>query len=243
MGIAYNTSIVRNGLVLHLDAANVKSYPGSGTAWNDLSGNSRNATMYNAGGTTYTNNPAGAPSYTQSNSGEFTFDGINDWGKFTQFTFTSNISVSTWIKTSSSSSSKGIISNCSGGPVYLVYGITDGKMWYYYYTTSWQTATSNAFINDNNWKNLVWTKTGTTMKMYINSVLDSTITLTGDRSGIMNSIGCGWGPCNSDSYGAGTDNYGQVFPGTISSILAHNRELSASEVSQNFNALRGRYGI
>lgn len=45
MGIAYNTSIVRDGLVLYLDAANVKSYPGSGTAWNDLSGNNENYTF------------------------------------------------------------------------------------------------------------------------------------------------------------------------------------------------------
>lgn len=43
MAIAYNTSIVRDGLVLHLDAANVKSYPGSGTTWKDLSGLGNNA--------------------------------------------------------------------------------------------------------------------------------------------------------------------------------------------------------
>ena len=47
MGIAYNTSIVRDGLVLHLDAANKKSYPGSGTVWSDLSGNDRNGTLLN----------------------------------------------------------------------------------------------------------------------------------------------------------------------------------------------------
>jgi hypothetical protein len=38
---------VTNGLVLSLDAANVKSYPGSGTTWYDLSGNSKNATGVN----------------------------------------------------------------------------------------------------------------------------------------------------------------------------------------------------
>ena len=37
MGVAYNTSIVRDGLIFHLDAANTKSYMGTGTDWNDLS--------------------------------------------------------------------------------------------------------------------------------------------------------------------------------------------------------------
>jgi len=46
MGTYYNPRIVTNGLVLALDAANAKSYPGSGTAWTDLSGRGNNATMY-----------------------------------------------------------------------------------------------------------------------------------------------------------------------------------------------------
>jgi hypothetical protein len=39
MGIAYNPRTITDGLVLCLDAANSKSYPGSGTTWTDLSGN------------------------------------------------------------------------------------------------------------------------------------------------------------------------------------------------------------
>ena len=45
MGIGYNTSVVRDGLVLYLDAANSKSYPGSGTTWFDLTGNNNNAIL------------------------------------------------------------------------------------------------------------------------------------------------------------------------------------------------------
>ena len=62
MGIGHGADIVRNGLVLHLDAANKKSYPGTGTAWNDLSSNN-NFTLNN--------------SPTLSN-GYFNFDGINE---------------------------------------------------------------------------------------------------------------------------------------------------------------------
>ena len=64
MGIAYNTSIVKDGLVLYLDAANIKSYPGTGTTVFNLGNNGINTTLVN--GPTVSNNV-------------FTFDGINDY--------------------------------------------------------------------------------------------------------------------------------------------------------------------
>ena len=48
MGINYGTKIVREGLVLHLDAANPKSYPGMGNTWIDLSANNNDATLYSS---------------------------------------------------------------------------------------------------------------------------------------------------------------------------------------------------
>jgi hypothetical protein len=66
MAIAYNTSVVRDGLVLYLDAANPKSYPGTGTTVFDLKG-AVNSTLYNG------------VSFDSSNKGSFSFDGINDY--------------------------------------------------------------------------------------------------------------------------------------------------------------------
>jgi hypothetical protein len=66
MGVAYNTSIVTNGLVLALDAANTKSYPGSGTTWTDLSGNNNTGTLTNT------------PTYSSANSGSIVFNGTNN---------------------------------------------------------------------------------------------------------------------------------------------------------------------
>ena len=43
--LAHNPHIVTDSLVLYLDAANPKSYPGSGTIWYDLSGKGNNATL------------------------------------------------------------------------------------------------------------------------------------------------------------------------------------------------------
>ena len=81
MGIAYNPKIVTNGLVLALDAGNTKSYPGSGTAWTDLSGNGNHGTL------------TSGPTYSSTNGGSIVFDGVDDYvstsvnfGSSSQFT-------------------------------------------------------------------------------------------------------------------------------------------------------------
>lgn len=235
-------NIIEAGLVLSLDAADKNSYRGSEVIWKDLSGNQLDATMYNAGNSTYTNSPPGAPTLSSANGGSFVFDG-NDFGKFNTITAGTNVTVCTWCKTTNSTRENGIISHCNGGPVVLGYAITNGKMKYWYYTTSWQTALSLTSVNDGNWKNLVWAKAGTSMSMYINGVLDSTVTLTGDRTGQLVSVGSLWGPCNSDSYGPGYDAYTQCFDGSISNVSIYNRQLSATEVLQNYNTTKTRFGL
>lgn len=62
-----NKSIVRNGLVLYLDAGISNSYPGSGTTWSDLSGNAYDSTLTNG------------PTYSTTSGGGITFDGVNDY--------------------------------------------------------------------------------------------------------------------------------------------------------------------
>ena len=57
--------IVKDGLILNLDAGNRYSHPGSGTTWSDLSGNNNNGTLVNGVG------------YSSSNGGSFVFDGTN----------------------------------------------------------------------------------------------------------------------------------------------------------------------
>jgi hypothetical protein len=60
-------NIVTDGLVLYLDAANTKSYPGSGTTWFDISGNNRNFTLTNG------------PTFQSTGGGSFKFDGTDDY--------------------------------------------------------------------------------------------------------------------------------------------------------------------
>ncbi len=88
-------SIVQSGLVLNLDAGNTNSYPGSGTAWTDLSGNGNNGTLTNG------------PTYSSDDGGAIVFDGTNDYATIDPQNSTTNglyfggatsISVSTWVK-------------------------------------------------------------------------------------------------------------------------------------------------
>jgi hypothetical protein len=239
------SNLVVDQLQIYYDSARSFSYNGTGATWKDLSGNGRDCTLYNAGGSTYTSQPAGPPTYDPvATKGLFTFDGVNDWGRFPTYTFPTAVTFSAWVRTSSTAGDRrGLISHCNGGPVALSYEMNASKMHYFYYTTSWQSAYSNATINDGTWKNLVWAKSGTNMKMYINGTQDADLTLTGDVTGQMVCIGTSYGPCYSDSYGAGSDFYSTVWPGSIAMIMVHSKQLSATEVSQNYNNTKRRFGL
>jgi hypothetical protein len=234
--------LVTSNLELYYDLNRSLSYIGTGAVIRDISGNGRDCTLYNAGGSTYSTNAPGAPTYIKVRTGEFQFDG-NDFGKFPTISAGSAITVSAWCKTTDTSRENGIISHCNGGPVNLGYSIASNKMKYWYYDTTWRTVVSTASVNDGNWKNLVWAKSGTSMLLYINNVLDSTHTLNSSVSGSLVSFGCMWGACNSDSYGPGSDGYGQCFIGSIGMVAVHSKQLTATEIQQNFNALRKRYNI
>lgn len=107
MGLTHSPKIVTNGLVLALDAANNKSYPGSGVTWYDLSGNGNNGTLTNG------------PTFNVGNLGSIVFDGTNDYVSFnnsgtsTSFDFgTGDMTFTFWMLPSAwgDGASRGIIS-------------------------------------------------------------------------------------------------------------------------------------
>ena len=242
VNVANISKIVTDQLILYYDLGRALSYSGSGATLTDLSGSGRTATLYNAGNSTYTSSPAGAPTLNKSRMGEFVFDG-NDFGKFSSISAGSDITVSAWCKTTNADRENGIISHCNGGPVNLGYSIAGNKMKYWYYDTTWRTVSSTASVNDGNWKNLVWAKSGTSMVMYINGSSDSTHTLNSSVSGSLVSLGSLWGPCYTDSYAPGNDFYTQAFIGSIAIVMVHSKQLSSSEVTQNYNNLKSRFGL
>jgi hypothetical protein len=226
MALGHGASIVRNGLVLYLDAANKKSYAGSGTAWNDLSGNGRNGTLTND------------PTYSSVNGGTIVFDGTNDYVvcvNSSSFAFgTNNFAVSYWFYANSLSGTPTIFDTRTdgggAGPGFSDFFETNK---YKVFANSLTRYTSNASFAVSTWYNICVTRSGTTTSVYINGALDGTYadTLNITDNGLLIAR-------NINTTGT------SYFNGRVSNVLVYNsKALTAVEVSQNFNALRGRYGV
>jgi hypothetical protein len=222
MALGHGANIVRDGLVLHLDAANPKSYPGTGTVWKDLSGSGNNGTLVNGVG------------YSTDNKGSMVFDGVDDYADSSQnvvIDFTS-FSISVWFKSTQSADAK-IISNAW---IYHPIQTLNGRM---RVCVNGCTAGST-FVNDNVWRMATVTGNSTFTRLYLNNSTIPEISQS-SLSVIQNSI-IDIGKVSNIGRPSGTS---VLFPfaGNISDVQIYNRALSAAEIKQNFEALRGRYGI
>jgi hypothetical protein len=224
MGIAYNTSVVRDGLVLYLDAANSKSYPGSGTTWNNLMG-TNNGTLTN--GVTFNSNLKGS----------FNFDGIDDHVSFSSNPpLTNQVTVEAWVNVSVTTPNGNSWIIGREGSYRLLYSVnsfqwvcaTSNNGWY---TTG--TSISASISATSNIHQVVATYNGSNIKLYVDgSLLSTGSTISGN---ILNS-----GAYNLFKSGAFNIDYGK---GNLFIHRLYNRALTDSEIKQNFNATRGRYGI
>jgi hypothetical protein len=225
-------AVITSGLVLELDAGNVKSYPTTGTTWFDKSGNSNNGTLING------------PTFNTGSLGSIVFDGTNDYvsvPKQTTFVNASQFTMTAWMKRRLSNSKvilyQGADSNndvafelWDDGNAYFEVGNASNAYGYIANTsTDWQYLT---MVFDG-------TLTGNSnrLKGYINGNLLS-LTFAGG------SIPSTSGPSNSvfsigNSQGVG----GNFSDGNVAQVFIYNRALSTSEVQQNFNATRARFGI
>jgi len=220
MSLGHGASIVRNGLVLYLDAANQKSYPGSGTAWYDLSGNGKNSTLTNG------------PTY---DGQSIVFDGIDDYSSsnLTGITNFGAITINVWFYSNVSTNSCLIntlpfVLHFRGAGFYLRSsdGVTDSGY------LGWQTAPAGSV-----WNMLTGTWNGTTMKLYLNGNKQSNeLSYAGGSTGLLRA--------NGNVTIGGYFNVSQPWTsGKLSNVKIYNRALSDQEIQQNFNAIRGRYGI
>jgi hypothetical protein len=220
--------IVRNGLVMNLDAGNASSYPGIGNTWTDVSGNGKNGTLING------------PTYSSANSGSIVFDGVDDYVTCGAVNFTSgtSITVEVWVKPNSSQNALADILDydhapSGGGFVIQQDGASLNQYYFAYYNGSSYDITSTITLNSNSFNHLVFVKSGTSTIGYLNSV--NTIQYTG--SSIIKCTGL------SFSLGRFIQGAGREFKGNISNTKIYDRALTATEIKQNFNALATRYGL
>jgi hypothetical protein len=227
MSINYNPRIVTDGLVLCLDAGNTKSYPGTGTTWTDLSGNGSTGTLTNG------------PTYSSANGGSIVFDGSNDYVYGNPPYIPSQfepLTLSAWIYNAGQSGNRGILGivNPNSQPVGSSRMITIRSTGATYFWGNSADFNPSNFISEvNSWTYTVFT-------------IDSEKRVTAYKNGIFNEDGIVSSLSNvvATSYDVGSRRFfGEYFNGNIAQVSIYNKALSESEVQQNFNALRGRFGI
>jgi len=216
--------IVTNGLVLCLDAADKKSYPGSGTAWNDLSGNNNTGTLTNG------------PTFSSANGGSIVFDGVNDYinGPSISSLFTNDVTAEAWIKiTAMSGDWVRIIGTSKTDGTDRTFGLwydsSGSILWQRFGGVTLYPTTPR--LTTGSWFHVAATTTGSSHVIYLNTVNIGTATAGGPFTNSGQPITIGY---------AGFHAYTNS---NISNVRLYTRGLTAAEILQNYNATRGRFGI
>ena len=227
MSVISGPDIIDDNLLIHLDAANDRSYAGTGTVWYDLSGFNRNVTLVNG------------VSYSTSNNGIFLLDGTNDEININHILFPRNaFTYDIWLRPTLNDTMKIFWM----GEMQIFFSTISKNIY-----TRWYNNNSTAIAFQENftesynsiWTNICWTVGSYIDIMYING---SQVGLN-RNSTIDNPTITGFnGQINSGVF-IGRDEELIYKPFDVAAVKMYNRVLTANEVRRNFNALRGRFGI
>jgi len=233
----FGRGIVRDGLVLDLDAGIPASYSGSGTTWTDLSGNGNTGELVNGVG------------YNSGNLGSLVFDGTDDSSDFGNI-----LQLGTESRTYCCWYRQGVTSfptivylitktdNASTAYRQALGFRTDGSIYVVLRgqsNVSYDTITTNP-KNDTNWHYLVWVLDRTSNYLIYQ---DNILVDTKDISPIVSQNFQLNRPLRIGSYNTTDNEPTSSFNGNISQVSIYNRALSAAEVSQNYNSLKHRFGL
>ena len=218
MSFHYSPKIVTDGLVLYLDAANTRSYVSGSTTWTDISRGVNNGTLING------------PTFNSGNGGSIVFDGTNDYVNVVSATSLNEPkTIEIWMYITSQQTgmilSRGIAN-------YELYTFTDGFV-YTYWGNAFNASTNNPSITLNSWNQFCFTISGATETVYKNGTLIGARTLNTTPS--YSNTG--------DLNLARRDTNTLYFNGRLGNIKFYNRALSATEIQQNYNATKTRFGL
>ena len=232
------SGVTRNGLVLWYDAGNNQSYPSQGKTWYDISGSMFDGRLLNG------------PTYSTDGGGSIVFDGADDYvssiGTTSTFSFIQNTgiyTISAWVKPAVLGTAMYFAGNNSG---------TGGEKGFYFgkeaNNNCWLALTngsgtildhrvSDFFLNTTDWVHVTCVGNSTTNQFYKNGIAFS-------NAGSITSLATG---ISSQTLALGSINnvlaYNYWWNGSIANFQIYNRALTASEVLQNFNAQKSRFGL
>ena len=207
--------MITTGLVMNLDASNALSYTGTGTSWTDLSGGGNNGTLLNG------------TSYSSENGGTLVLDGINDYVKInngTGLNLGNEYTFSIWVKFNNFNA---VLAGADMWDYYYLMYVGDSNN-IYTSGAGGSGSFSGLNITTNQWVCLTIVRSAASNTLYKNGVYIASGNPS--NSGIVKAIG---------AYASGSFNLN----GKISSVNAYNRSLSSTEVTQNFNATKTRFGL
>jgi hypothetical protein len=220
----------RTNFSLNIDASNSASYPGTGSVWTDLSGNGNNVTLF------------GPPTYSSSNGGVINLNGTSQYARGNvNFLGSNQFTISMWLMNTERGlgDQNGQIFSLGNEKLLFYTEATAGGIPYVFSVYS-PTIFNNiprystTYVQLNTWYNLVGVYTGTSFEMFVNgqSVLVTTsnislVSLTTETFEIGRRINNGF----------------TFFPGRVANLQLYNRALPATEVIQNYNATRQKFGV
>jgi len=219
--------IIDSSLQILFDAGNLRSYPGSGTIWYDISGNGYIATLTNT------------PLYSSANGGYISFNGVNQYANTNYiqpaYQSTSSFTWNVWISSGNTSTQgqNATIGNRSYSGSYFDFTKIDNNLTFEYYHTG---TVSNYIVpgsvSSNTWYNLAIVKNTSSFSYYVNGVLKNTLVSTNTTGTAPQAFWIG-GDLNAGEYGNAN----------ISLVSIYNRPLSSTEVVTNYNALAPRFNL
>lgn len=228
-GQALGATWVTTGLVMHVDAGNAASYPGTGTTWTDLTGTVTAGTLVNG------------PTYSSTDGGFLTFNGGNSRATFPNSTALDNqaLTMEVWVKPTSLGQSafwfeKGNVNTqysffCYGNAIYWR-GVIGGSL------VDLTVAESTAGLSTSTWQQMVATYvTGTGRRIYRNGTQVASDAQTG-------TVGTNAGGMSIGAYG-GTGSPAYFYNGGLAICRIYNRALSLTEIQQNYNGQKTRFGL
>jgi hypothetical protein len=227
MGTSYNPRIVTDGLVLCLDAANKRSYPGAGNTWTDLTTNKYNGALTNG------------PTFNSANGGSLIFDGTDDLCRTTlpaseldlDCTVIVTCSVAAVGSIESTANRAFTLDRTSGSTKWTIGTRRETTLFQFAGAGGDDNSTTSYFSYSlNEIFQAAVVVSGSGHRLYKNGNLKSSGSLTGDNSSFsFAAVGCRI--IKNDRH----------WNGKIFNVTAYNRQLTDAEIRQNYLATKGRY--